>query len=105
MRIRWTLPAVNQFQNIFEYIAAGNPAAATRMVRRIRNSIDQTARLPNAGRIGRVAGTREVVVPGTSYAVADKILEDMIQILAILHRCAEVARIVLKDGTLLSVTA
>lgn len=89
MKIRWTLPAANQLQKIFEYIAAGNPAAATRVVRRIRNSIHQTARLPNAGRIGRVAGTREVVVPGTSYVVAYRILEDMIQVLAILHGAQE----------------
>lgn len=85
MKIRWTLPAANRLREMFDYIAAGNPAAAVRMVRRIRNSIHQAARMPNAGRIGRVAGTREVVVPGTSYLVAYRILEDTIQVLAILH--------------------
>ena len=85
MKVRWTLPAANQLREIFDYIAAGNPAAAARMVRRIRNSIHQTARMPNAGRIGRAAGTREIVVPGTSYLVAYKVLDNMIQVLAILH--------------------
>ena len=45
--------------------------------------------MPKAGRIGRVAGTREVVVPGTSYLVAYRIVEDMIQVLAILHGAQE----------------
>jgi toxin ParE1/3/4 len=41
--------------------------------------------MPNAGRIGRVANTREIVVPGTSYLVAYRIREDMIHVLAIMH--------------------
>jgi len=41
--------------------------------------------MPKAGKIGRVAGTREIVVPGTSYLVAYRIVEDMLHILAILH--------------------
>jgi toxin ParE1/3/4 len=89
VKIRWTLPAANQLHEIFDYIAAGNKGAAGRVVRRIRSSIQQTARMPNAGRIGRVAGTREVVVPGTSYLVAYRVLEDAIHILAILHGAQE----------------
>jgi len=85
VRIRWTFPAANQLRDIFEYIAAGNPGAADRIVRRIRNSIQQTARMPHAGRVGRVAGTREVVVPGTAYLVAYRIVESSIHVLAILH--------------------
>ena len=85
MKLRWTLPAVAHLQEVFEYIAADNPAAATRTVERIRNAIRQTARMPYAGRIGRVAGTREIVVPGTSYLVAYRVLDDGIHVLAVLH--------------------
>jgi len=76
-------------REIFEYIAAGNPGAAGRMVRRIHNSIQQTANMPNADRIGRVAGTREVVVPGTSYLAAYRVREDAIHVLAIMHGARE----------------
>ena len=85
MKLRWTLPAVEQLREIFEYIADDNPAAAVRSVERIRLSIRQTSRMPYAGRMGRVGGTREVIVPGTSYIVAYRILEDAIHVLAILH--------------------
>jgi toxin ParE1/3/4 len=85
VKIRWTLPAANQLRKIFEYIADDNPGAAARTVQRIRKTIIQSGRMPHAARIGRVAGTREVVVPGTSYVVAYRVLENTIHILAILH--------------------
>jgi toxin ParE1/3/4 len=85
VKLRWTLPAVDHLREIFEYMAADNPAAAVRTVERIRNAIRQTARMPNAGRLGRVGGTREVVVPGTAYLVAYRVLDDAIHVLAVLH--------------------
>ena len=41
--------------------------------------------MPNSGRIGRVAGTREITVSGTRYVVAYRVLEKMIQVLAVFH--------------------
>jgi addiction module RelE/StbE family toxin len=79
------MPAANQLRSIFDHIADDNPAAAGRTVQRIRKAIQRTAQMPYSGRIGRVAGTREITVPGTSYLVAYKIVEKSIHILAILH--------------------
>jgi len=89
LKVRWTMPAVNQLQSVFVYISEGNPAAAERIIRRIHDAILRTARMPNAGRIGRVAGTREITVSGTAYVVAYRIVENMIHVLAILHRAQE----------------
>lgn len=85
MKVRWTIPAVNQLRSIFDYIAADNQAAAARTVQRIRQSVLRTARMPYAGRIGRVSGTREAVIAGTPYLVAYRILENTIHVLAIFH--------------------
>lgn len=85
MKIRWTMPAAEQLRGLFEYIATGNEAAAERAVRRIREGILRLGRFPNAGRIGRVAGTREITVSGTPYIVAYRIVENTIHVLAILH--------------------
>jgi toxin ParE1/3/4 len=85
VKLRWTLPAVEQLREVFDYIAEDHPAAALRMVLRIRLSIRQASRMPYAGRMGRIAGTRELVVPGTSYIVAYRVMEDAIHVLAILH--------------------
>jgi toxin ParE1/3/4 len=85
VKVRWTMPAANQLQNIFEYIAVENKAAAYRTVRRCREAILITARMPYSGRIGRTEGTREITVSGTSYLVAYRIVENMIHVLAVMH--------------------
>ena len=85
MKLRWTLPAVEHLKEIFDYIAEDNPAAALRTVERIRLAIRQAAHMSYAGRTGRVGGTREMVVPGTSYIVAYRVLENAVHVLAILH--------------------
>jgi len=85
VKVRWTMPAVNQLQNIFDLIAEDNPPAAERTIRRIHRAIIATSRMPNSGRVGRVAGTREITVTGTRYLVAYRVLEKMIQVLAVFH--------------------
>ena len=85
MKLRWALPAVNQLREIYDYIAEDKPAAALRTVERIRLTIRQASRIPYAGRTGRVGGTREAAVPGTSYIVAYRVLENAVHVLAILH--------------------
>jgi len=85
VKLRWTLPAIEQLREIFDYIADDNPAAAVRMIKRIRLSMRQVTRMPYTGRVGRVGGTREAIVPGTSYIVAYRVLEDAVHVLAVLH--------------------
>jgi toxin ParE1/3/4 len=79
------MPAANQLEDIFDYIAEENPAAAERTVRRIHDAILRTARMPCAGRIGRVPGSREIAVSGTPYLVAYRIVEKSIHVLAVMH--------------------
>lgn len=85
MKVRWTEPAVSQLQQIHSYIAGDNLRAANKTVRIIGTAIEQAAKLPLAARQGRIAGTRELVVPGTSYLVVFRIVEKCIHILAIFH--------------------
>jgi len=85
VKVRWTMPAFQQIESIFDYISEANPAAAERAVHRIREAIRRVARMPYAGRIGRVEGTREIAVPGTSYLVAYRIVEEAIHVLAVFH--------------------
>jgi len=89
VRVRWTTPAANQLKNIFDCIAVENRTAAYRTVRRIREAILRTASMPYSGRIGRVEGTREITIYGTSYLVAYRIVENMILVLAILRGAHE----------------
>ena len=89
MRVRWTVPALINLDSIQDYIAERNPAAASRLVNDI---LDRTDTLlsdnPEMGRPGRIAGTRVLVLPGTSDVVAYR-LREAVEILAVMHGARE----------------
>ena len=85
MKIRLTFRASQQLLSAYEYLQAVTASAASVQMKRIFDSIDLLERYPLAGRKGRVAGTREMVVPRTPFIVAYAIEGDEVQILSILH--------------------
>ena len=85
MEIRFTRNAYADVDAIYDYIAADNPAMAQKILNKIENMIDYLADHPQLGRIGKVIGTRELIVPDTPYIIAYKIDQQVIDILAIIH--------------------
>lgn len=71
--------------DIREWIARDNPAAAARMVERIRTAVQRLKTLPSSGRPGRVPGTRELVISGTPYIVPYRVEGERVQIITIMH--------------------
>ena len=74
-----------RLEDIYERIAADNPAAAPRVVARIRTAVERLREFPAIGRPGRVGGTRELVISGTPYIVPYRVKGDTVQIITILH--------------------
>jgi len=70
---------------IYRYIASDNPTAAARTIDRVERLADLLARVPFAGRRGRVVGTREMVVPGLPYIVIYRVRRDAIEIVSVVH--------------------
>jgi addiction module RelE/StbE family toxin len=70
---------------IFDFIEQDNPAAAIRIDTKIEASIRQLLQFPESGRTGRVPGTRELVITGTPYIAAYKVLSDRIRVLRVQH--------------------
>ena len=68
-RVFWSEDALAEFCALLQYIAADDPAAATRVAERIEAAIGGLAHLPT-GRRGRVAGTYEKIVAGLPCIVA-----------------------------------
>jgi toxin ParE1/3/4 len=85
MKVDWFYKAVQSLEEIGRYIAKNNPAAAYEMVVKIKKAGDSLAQNPQIGRIGRVKGTRELIVSGTPYILPYRIKGDKIQILHVLH--------------------
>lgn len=84
-RLEYAARYFRRLEDIHEYISQQNPAAAVRMVQRIRASVERLAAAPGLGRPGRVTGTRELVIVGTPYIVPYRVNNDVIQIITVLH--------------------
>ena len=60
MQIIWTPEALQDHIVIWEYIVADNPLAAVKMDTLFSHAANQLSLYPEMGRIGDVAGTREL---------------------------------------------
>ena len=85
MKIKWVRLALEDLNEAAEFIAQDNPKAASRVLKRIRDSVQVLAEQPHAGRAGRVHGTRELVVAGTTFIIPYRVVENTVQILRVLH--------------------
>jgi toxin ParE1/3/4 len=85
VKIVWTEPARNDLRDIFIYISEENPNAARTLLSEIKERAVLLQDNPLIGRIGRVGGTRELVITGTHYILPYRIKEQQIQILAVFH--------------------
>jgi addiction module RelE/StbE family toxin len=84
-RLEYSPRYFRRLEDIHEPIEADNPDPASRIVARIRAAITRLAASPALGRLGHVAGTRELVISGTPYIVPYRVKGDVVQIITILH--------------------
>jgi toxin ParE1/3/4 len=85
MNVRWTVPAAEQLEQAYDYIADGNPGAAEEIAQHVVDTTEMLGKHSGAGRSGRVAGTREFSVPDTPFVVAYAVSDEAVWILAVYH--------------------
>lgn len=85
MRIVWSEPAIRDLSAVRAYIARDRPGAAAAQVALVLGAAAALAQFPQAGRPGRRAGTRELVVPRTPFVVPYRVRGETIEILRVLH--------------------
>ena len=85
MNIVWRRQAERDLEHLFDFVLRHDPGAAHRLCNRIERRVAQLQDHPFMGRQGCVAGTRELVVAGTSYIVAYRIAASQIDVLAVIH--------------------
>jgi addiction module RelE/StbE family toxin len=88
-RVRIAVPAADDLRTIRAYIARDSEAAAGAVAHRIRESIAHLRRHPELGRVGRVMGTRELVVAGLPYLVVYRLNDSTVEVLRVLHDAQE----------------
>jgi toxin ParE1/3/4 len=85
VRLLFKKRALRHLEQIYDYIAKENPAAAKRVIERIEHAIGRLSVLPMSGRRGIVKGTRLLAVPDVPYIVVHRVHADTVEILAVLH--------------------
>ncbi|EFC89955.1 addiction module toxin, RelE/StbE family [Neisseria mucosa ATCC 25996] len=84
MRVEWSEKALNEAESIVNYIFEENPIAALETDDLIRNAIGLLEKMPLAGRYGKVADTRELVI-NRNYFVVYEIADNRVLILGVKH--------------------
>jgi toxin ParE1/3/4 len=84
-KIRWLRLALADLDELMVYIAKDNQEAATKVAGKIWETTQMLSNHPAMGKPGRLPGTREMVVTGTSYIVPYRVVANEVQILRILH--------------------
>jgi len=85
MRIRWTRAAGADLESIGAYLEEHSPSLTESTLLRLYEAAQSLKRFSNRGRIGRVAGTRELVVSPLPYIVIYTVGEEVVHIVRVLH--------------------
>jgi plasmid stabilization system protein ParE len=85
MRIRWTVPAAEDLDGIWNFLQLQYPRFAEATVRTIYLRIQSLKTSPYLGRQGHRSGTRELVLTPLPYIVVYAVRADAVEILHIHH--------------------
>jgi plasmid stabilization system protein ParE len=85
LKIAWSPLALADRQVIFDFAVTGSPRRAVVWDERIAASVRRLRIFPNHGRVGRVSGTRELVVEATPLILVYRSGEAALRIERVLH--------------------
>ena len=85
MKLVWLTLAINQRYDQLDYVALDDPSAAISQDEEIEQQTKLLTTQPKMGRVGRVRGTRELVISRTPFIVVYRIEGQRIEILSFLH--------------------
>lgn len=83
-RLEWKATAVDDLKVIVDYISRNNPDAAQALKNDIETKASRLRVNPRLYRVGRIQGTREMVVR-SNYIVVYAVDEQVVTILNVLH--------------------
>ena len=85
MKIFWSAGSIRQIKEIAKYIEPESASGGAVVRRRILKTAWKVGQAPYSGGVGRVEGTREVVVPRSPCLVVYQISAHSVEIVAIWH--------------------
>ena len=85
MEVRWSPEAADDLEQIVAYVRRDKPEVARRVATMILKAVDALRLFPNRGRIGRMDGTRELVLPALPWIAVYRIREEAVEVVRIYH--------------------
>lgn len=85
MKLEWSEAARQDMNALFAYLDARNPQAADKTEAAIFATVEELLVFPKVGRLGRVQGTRELIVTGTPYLLIYALNAETVFIVRVLH--------------------
>ena len=84
MQVKWLRRALRNLEQAYNYIGQNNPEVAPEVILKIQSATSQLENYPFMGRLGRIEGTRELIISNTPYIVIYRVKEQ-VEILRVLH--------------------
>ena len=85
MRLRWSLQATIDANDIQRFLGERSPAGAARIRAEIARAGEQLIQFPQSGRPADRRDIREFVVARTPYLLIYRVVDDAIEVLRVLH--------------------
>ena len=87
MQVKWLRKALQNLNNEADYISQDDPAAARLVVHRVFDAVNRLSDNPALGHVGRIHGTRELVVPNTRFIIPYRVKpqQNRVEILRLFH--------------------
>ncbi|WP_145585506.1 type II toxin-antitoxin system RelE/ParE family toxin [Yersinia kristensenii] len=89
MNVKWLRKAAANLQHEYQWLYERNPIAAQNFVNEIHKLTSLLTTQLSMGRVGRVMGTRELVLHNFPYLLPYRVKSGEIQILRIFHTYRE----------------
>jgi toxin ParE1/3/4 len=85
MQVRWTAPAAQDLEDITRSILKDSEQSALAVAKTLFDAANSLDVMPSRGRLSRIGGTRELVIPGLPNSVLYEIADSAVHILPIYH--------------------
>jgi len=85
-RLEWSARAGRDLFDAWSYISAESLDAADAVEQRIVAAAERLLKYPALGRLGRVAGTRELPVSRTSFTIVYRVSRRGLSVVRVLHQ-------------------
>ena len=85
MEVRWSIPAADDLEHIFNKLANDNPRAARKVAQAIYDGCAALKDFPQRGRPSSIKGRRELVFSSLPYIAVYQIREHAVEISRIYH--------------------